>query len=108
MAQSQTETNLVERVVRSPKGFIYRNPETGKRTVAENGAKIRVRVGTAKAHKDVLEDPAVLKAKMEALQVQEDAEKREAEANKASKTTPAQNSGQGQGQGEASGQPASK
>lgn len=98
MAESQTNTNLVERVVRSQKGFIYRNPETGKRTVAEDGAKIKVRVSTAKAHKDVLEDPAVLKAKMAAVQEQDDAEKREAEAAKANKTTPAQSQGQSQGQ----------
>jgi len=95
MAESKTESNLVERVVRSEKGFIYRNPETGKRTVAQKNAKIKVRVSTAKAHKDVLEDPAVLKARLDAMKVEDEAEEREAAANKAATTTPAQGQGQG-------------
>lgn len=96
MAESRTDQTLVERIVRGKKGFLHRDPETGKRKLAEPGTRVKVRIGTAKAHSDVLQDPEVVKAQLAALEKEKEALEKDEAAKQAEKT--GQSTSQGQGQ----------
>lgn len=101
MAKSE---ELVTRVVKGKKPFLYRDPETGVRSRVAPGRQVKVRPSTARNHKDVLEDPEVLKAKLKALEeeqkrLEEEEEtrkqEREGTADKPTPNKPAPNQGGG-------------
>lgn len=109
MTATRTEQTIVERIVRGRKDFIYVHPETGDRSRAKPGTRVKVRIGTARNHKDVLQDPAVVKAQLVALEEEQAALAKDEAAREATKrgedkkptgsTDPSQTGQQGQSQG---------
>lgn len=82
---TKTEQTVVERIVRGKKDFIYVHPETSERSLVKPGARIKVRIGTARNHKDVLQDPEVVKAQLVALEQEKAALEKEEAAREAAK-----------------------
>lgn len=79
----QKKDEIVERVVKGNKPFLYRDPETGERSRVAPKRKVRVRASTARQFKDVLEDPDVMRAKMAALQKEQEQQESEEKTKQA-------------------------